>query len=105
MGKTESVWHLWDFTIVNSRNRTRYSTTEKSEIFKLWTYLNPVATGTYSWINRPRQRYDYESSLSNAFDNLLDRITWKQYEEWKPDIDEIRKALKDMEDYKGTPKN
>ena len=105
MGKTESVWHLWDFTIVNSRNRTRYSTTEKSEIFKSSVYGNPIATGTYSWINRPWQRYDYESSLYDAFRNLLERISWKQYEAWKWDIDKIRDALKTMENYGGTPRS
>jgi len=91
--------------VVNSWNRTRYNTTEKSEIFRLGTYLNPVAVGYYSWINRPRQRYDYESSLDNALDHLLDSISWKQYEEWKDDIDQIRLALKKMENYEGTPRN
>ena len=62
-------------------------------------YKNPIATGTYSWINRPWQRYDYESSLYDAFGNLLERISWKQYEEWKEDIDKIRDALKTMENY------
>jgi predicted ribosome quality control (RQC) complex YloA/Tae2 family protein len=91
--------------VVNSWNRTRYSTTEKSEIFRLGTYLKPVATGYYSWINRPWQRYDYESSLDNALDNLLESISWKQYEQRLDDINKIRKALKKMENYEGAPRN
>lgn len=105
MGKTESIWHFWDFTAVNSRNRTRYSTTEKTELFKGSMYWNPVAIGTYSWINRPWQRYDYESSLIDALDDLLNSINWRQYESWKSDIDKIRDAIKTMENYGWTPRN
>lgn len=105
MSKTESIWNFWEFTAVNSRYRNQSGTTEKTEIFRFKNYLNPVAIWTYHWINRPRQRYDYESSLDNAFDNLLSVITWRQYEEWKEDIEKIRTALKKMENYEGTPRN
>lgn len=105
MGRTESVWHFWDFTAVNSWTRTRYCTTEKTELFKFGEYLNPIASGTYQWINRPRQRYDYESSLCNAFDNLLENVSWKQYELRKNDIEKIRTAIKKMENYEWTPRD
>ena len=104
MWKTESVWHFWEFTAVNSWYRNASGTTEKTEIFRFWDSYNPKGIGTYHWINRPRQRYDYESSLWDAFNSLLCNITWKQYEEWKEDIDKIRDALKTMKNYWGTPK-
>lgn len=105
MGKTESIWHFWEFTAVNSWYRNASGTTEVTEIFRFESRLWAIGVGKYHWINRPWQRYDYESSLSDALDDLLDSISWKQYEEWKEDIDKIRLALKKMENYEGAPRN
>lgn len=104
MGKTESIWHFWEFTAVNSWYRNSSGTTEVTEIFRFSDYCRPLGVWKYHWINRPWQRYDYESSLSDALDDLLDSISWRQYEEWKEDIDKIRLALKKMENYEGTPR-
>ena len=105
MRKTESIRRFWEFTAVNSWYRNSSWTTEVTEIFRFSSHLNPIWVGYYHRINRPWQRYDYESSLDEAFDSLLTNISWHQYEEWKDDIDKIRLALKKMENYEWTPKD
>ena len=105
MQKTESIWRFWDFTAVNSRYRNRSGTTEKTEIFRFSDYMRPLAIWYYKRINRPRQRYDYESSLCDAYSNLLESISWSQYEEWKADIDAIKAAIDKMENYGWTPRS
>lgn len=103
MSKTESIRHFWEFTAVNSWYRNQSGTTEKTEIFRFKDYYEPIGVWTYRRINRPWQRYDYESSLDDAFGSLLCNITRKQYEEWKEDIEKIRLALRKMENYEGHP--
>ncbi|MBO7694527.1 MAG: hypothetical protein J6T10_18075 [Methanobrevibacter sp.] len=39
-------------------------------------------------------------ALYDAYHNMLDRINRRQYEELLPDINEIRKTLDLMKDYK-----
>jgi len=105
MQKTESIWHFWEFTAVNSWYRNSSGTTEVTEIFRFSDYLRPLGVWKYHWINRPWQRYDYESSLDEAFGDLLSTISWSQYESWREDIEKIRLALKKMENYEWTPRN
>ena len=90
--KIEKTWHFGRFCVVNS-----YAPhTEKSSIKRNSRVL---ANGYYHWINRTRQRYDYEMSLYSAFNNLLETISWRDYEFYKPEIDAIKQALQDMHDY------
>lgn len=109
MAKTriESTWHFWAFTVINSRYRNQSWTTEQSEIFKDWAYtrLNIWWYWKYHRINRPWQRYDYESSFRHAYRDLLDSISWRQYEENLQDIKAMHEAIVKMENYGGTPRN
>lgn len=57
-----------EYEFVNGWSRTRYSTTEKSELLKNGYRLS---TGRYTWINRPWQCYDYEMAMNDAVNNLL----------------------------------
>lgn len=95
--KTEKIRTFGRLQAVNGRYRNTSGTCECTEILldgsrTLWLWK-------YHWINRPRQRYDYESSLRDALRDMLTRISRKQYEELQDDIMKIRKTLGDMENY------
>ena len=96
--KIEKIWHFWRIEAVNGRYRNQSWISEITEL--LLDNYTTIGRWKYHWINRPRQRYDYEMALDDALDNMLDRITWRQYEELLPSINEIRKTLGFMKDYK-----
>lgn len=96
--KIEKIWNFWRIEAVNGRYRNQSWTSEITEL--LLDNYTTIGRWKYHWINRPRQRYDYEMALDDALDNMLDRITRKQYEELLPSINEIRKTLGLMKDYK-----
>ena len=105
MQKTESIWHFWEFTAVNSWYRNSSGTTEVTEIFRFSDYHRPLGVWKYHWINRPWQRYDYESSFRHAYADLLNSISWSQYEAWKQDIDAMHDAIVKMKNYGWSPRN
>ena len=104
MAKLESLWHFWEFTVVNSRYRNSSWTTEQSEICRN-SISNCIWYWKYHWINRPWQRYDYESSFRHAYADLINSISWSQYEAWKQDIDAMHDAIVKMKNYGWSPRN
>ena len=95
--KIEKIWNFGRISAVNWRYRNASGTSECTEL--LLDNYTTIWRWKYHRINRPRQRYDYEMALADALCSLLDRISWKQYEELKDDIDKIRWRLQDMHDY------
>ncbi len=53
------------------------------------------ACWSYTWINRSRQRFDFQMSIIDAMKNSLKNLTWKEYETIRKDLETIKEYVKD----------
>ena len=90
--RTEKPVHVYGSTRWIKRKHYFRGRGEKSELYINWELK---ACGYYTRQNRPRQRFDFCESMRDAMKNALGNMNWKEYEQNRKAIQELKELVRD----------